>query len=156
MIGLDIIEKFYQKYRNYLENGLFIILLAFYPLIKINQGLDVVDTSYSLTNFQYFPTVEGTWMVATYLANAAGYFLMQLPKGNTLVGMNFYTGLIVSGLALLMYFTLRKKMPAWLVFLGGDACNRVVLVSVCNLISLSDLSADGGWCSASVPGNLHG
>lgn len=118
MIGLDVIEKFYQKYRNSLENGLFIILLVFYPLIKINQGLDVVDTSYSLTNFQYFPTAEGTWMVATYLANAAGYFLMQLPKGNTLVGMNFYTGLIISGFALLMYFELRKKMPAWLVFLG--------------------------------------
>ncbi|MDE7275680.1 MAG: acyltransferase [Lachnospiraceae bacterium] len=77
---LDVIGKFYQKYRNSIENGLFIILLAFYPLIKINQGLDVVDTSYSLTNFQYFPTAEGTWMVATYLANAAGYFLMQLPN----------------------------------------------------------------------------
>lgn len=111
-------EKFYQKNNNFIENGLFIILLAFYPLIKINQGLDVVDTSYSLTNFQYFPTAEGTWMVATYLANAAGYFLMQLPGGGTLVGMNFYTGLIVSGFSLLMYFTLRKKMPAWLVFLG--------------------------------------
>lgn len=43
---------------------------------------------------------------------------MQLPKGGTLVGMNFYTGLIISGLALLLYFTLRKKMPAWIVFLG--------------------------------------
>lgn len=118
MIKLDFIGKFYHKYHNFMENGLFIIFLAFYPLIKINQGLDVVDTSYSLTNFQSFPTAEGTWMVATYLANAAGYFLMQLPKGGTLVGMNFYTGLIVSGFSLLMYFTLRKKMPAWLVFLG--------------------------------------
>lgn len=101
-----------------MENGLFIILLAFYPLSKINQGLDVVDTSYSLTNFQYFRAAEGSWMVATYLANAVGYFLMQLPKGDTLVGMNFYTGLIVSGFSLLMYFALRKKIPAWLVFLG--------------------------------------
>lgn len=116
--NMGTIEKTYQKYRYALENGLFIILLAFYPLIKINQGLDVVDTGYSLTNFQYFPTADGTWMVATYLANAAGYFLMQLPKGNTLVGMNFYTGLIVSGTALLLYFVLRKKMPAWIVFLG--------------------------------------
>ncbi|MBD5458330.1 MAG: acyltransferase [Lachnospiraceae bacterium] len=118
VIELGTIEKFYQKYHNAMENGLFIILLAFYPLFKINQGLDVVDTSYSLTNFQYFKTAEGSWMVATYLANAVGYFLMQLPKGDTLVGMNFYTGLIVSGFSLLMYFTLRKKMPAWLVFLG--------------------------------------
>ncbi|MCM1174275.1 MAG: hypothetical protein NC341_04400 [Blautia sp.] len=115
---MKTIEKLYQKYHNLLENGLFIILLAFYPLIKINQGLDVVDTLYSLTNFQYFPTAEGTWMSATYLANALGYFLMQLPKGDTLLGMNFYTGLLLSGLALTLYSALRKKMPAWLVFLG--------------------------------------
>lgn len=113
-----MIGKLYRKYRYMLENGLFIILLAFYPLMKINQGLDVVDTAYSLTNFQYFPTAEGTWMVATYLANVVGFLLMQLPRGNMLVGMNFYTGLIVSGFALLVYFTLRKKMPAWIVFLG--------------------------------------
>jgi len=117
-MNLRTIEKLYKKYRYMLENGLFIILLAFYPLVGINQGLDVVDTSYSLTNFQYFPTAEGTWMVATYLANAVGYFLMQLPRGGTLVGMNFYTGLIVSAFALCLYFVLRKKMPAWIVFAG--------------------------------------
>ena len=117
-IKMRIIEKLYQRYRHFLENGLFIVLLVFYPLVKINQGLDVVDTSYSLTNFQFFPTSEGTWMVATYLANAVGYFLMQLPKGDTLAGMNFYTGLIVSGGALSAYFALRKKMPVWIVFLG--------------------------------------
>ncbi len=116
--NMGAIEKIYHKYRYTLENGLFIIILAFYPLMKINQGLDVVDTSYSLTNFQYYPTADGTWMVATYLANAVGYFLMQLPKGDMLVGMNFYTGLIVSGAVLLLYFVLRKKMPAWIVFLG--------------------------------------
>lgn len=106
-----------------MENGLFIILLAFYPLIKINQGLDVVDTLYSLTNFQYFRTAEGTWMVATYLANAAGWFLMQLPKGDTLVGLNFYTGLVISGLALLLYFTLRKKCLRGLFF--SEKCWRL-------------------------------
>ncbi len=116
--SMGTMKKIYHKYHNILENGLFIVLLAFYPLIKINQGLDVVDTSYSLANFQYFPTADGTWMVATYLANAAGYFLMRLPKGNTLVGMNFYTGLLVSGAVLLLYFVLRKKIPAWIVFLG--------------------------------------
>lgn len=112
------IERLYEKYRNYIENSLFIILLAFYPLTKINQGLDVVDTSYSLGNFQYFPTADGTWMVATYLANVVGYLFMQLPHGDTLVGMYFYTGLIVSVMAILVYFVLRKKMPAWIVFLG--------------------------------------
>lgn len=112
------IEGFYQKYRNYMENSLFVIVLAFYPLTKINQGLDVVDTSYSLANFQYFPDMNGTWMVATYLANVVGHWLMGLPNGDALTGIYFYTGLLVSALALLVYFVLRKKMPAWLVFLG--------------------------------------
>ncbi|MBO5210048.1 MAG: hypothetical protein J6B68_12035 [Lachnospiraceae bacterium] len=120
------IERLYEKYRNYIENSLFIILLAFYPLIKINQGLDVVDTSYSLGNFQFFPTADGDWMVATYLANVVGYFFMQLPSGETLVGMNFYTGLIVSAIALLLYFTLRKKMPAWIVFVG-----EIIAIGMC-------------------------
>lgn len=108
----------YEKYRNYIENGLFVIALALYPLMKINQGLDVVDTSYSLGNFQYFPTADGTWMVATYLANAVGYLFMQLPQGDTLIGMYFYTGLVVSLTALFSYFALRKKMQAWIAFLG--------------------------------------
>lgn len=120
------IQRFYEKYRNYIENGLFIIVLAYYPLLKIHQGLDVVDTSYSLGNFQYFPTAEGTWMVATYLANVVGYLFMQLPNGNTLVGMNLYTGLLVSALALCCYFLLRRKIPAWIVFVG-----EVIAVGMC-------------------------
>lgn len=112
------LKNFYSKNRNYIENGVFVILLAFYPLMKINQGLDVVDTSYSLTNFQYFPSAEGTWMVATYLANLVGYLFMKLPKGSSLVGIYFYTGLLVSCMALCVYFALRKRMSAWIVFIG--------------------------------------
>lgn len=115
---MEKVRQLYRKYRNYIEDGLFIVILVFYPLLKINQGLDVADTSYSLANFQYFPSAKGTWMVATYLANAAGWFLMQLPKGDTLIGMYFYTGLIVSFTALLFYFVLRKRIPAWIVFAG--------------------------------------
>ena len=87
------IVQLYQKYRNHIENGLFITVLAFYPLLKINQGLYVLDTSYSLANFQYFPDAKGVLMVATYLANVTGYLLIRLPQGDTLVGMYFYTGL---------------------------------------------------------------
>lgn len=112
------ILSIYNKFQGYIENNIFVVILAFYPLVKINQGLDVVDTAYSLTNFQYFPTADGTWMVATYLANAVGYLLMQLPSGNTLIGMYFYTGLVLSVTALVFYFALRRKMPAVIVFAG--------------------------------------
>ncbi len=115
---MDNIKNLYNRFQSYMENGIFIIILAFYPLIKINQGLDVADTAYSLTNFQYFPTADGTWMVATYLANVLGYLFMQFPRGDTLIGMYFYTGMILSATALIFYFELRKKIPAAIVFVG--------------------------------------
>ncbi|MDE6664096.1 MAG: hypothetical protein K2K46_12265 [Lachnospiraceae bacterium] len=115
---MNNIKNLYNRFQGHMENGIFIIILAFYPLIKINQGLDVADTAYSLTNFQYFPTADGTWMVATYLANVLGYLFMQFPKGDTLIGMYFYTGMILSATALIFYFELRKKIPAAIVFVG--------------------------------------
>lgn len=51
---------------------MFPLLLTLYPLIGIRQGLDVSDTLYSLSNFQYFTAMDGTWMVATFLANVLG------------------------------------------------------------------------------------
>lgn len=113
-------------FRNYIENGLFIILLAFYPLIHVNQGIDVADPTYSLGNFQYFQSANGTWMVATYLANVLGYALTKLPGGDTILGMQFYTGLIVSILAVFFYLMLRRKMPSVLVFAG-----EMLAISLC-------------------------
>ncbi|MCH5256706.1 MAG: hypothetical protein J1D87_05405 [Lachnospiraceae bacterium] len=123
---MENILKLYNKFRGYIENCIFVVILTFYPLIKINQGLDIVDTSYSLTNFQYFPTSDGTWMVATYLANVVGNLLMRLPKGGMLIGIYFYTGLILSATALLCYFLLRKKIPAFIVFVG-----EMIALSLC-------------------------
>ena len=59
-----------------IEKLLFPAVLLIYPLIKINQGMDVADSTYSLANFQYFGQMDGTWMVATFLANVAGSFFM--------------------------------------------------------------------------------
>lgn len=127
-------EKFYRVslmtksafFRNYIENGLFVVLLAFYPLIHINQGLDVADVTYSLGNFQYFQSADGTWMVATYLANVLGYMLIQLPGGSTIMGMQLYTGLLVSVLAVFFYLMLRRKMSSVIAFAG-----EMLAVSLC-------------------------
>lgn len=102
------------------------MVLLLYPLVKVNQGIDVADTTYSLANFQYFGSMDGTWMVATFLSNAAGSLMMHLPFGDTLMGMYCYTGLVQSALALMVYGVLsgafRKngtvRMPAALVFAG--------------------------------------
>lgn len=108
----------YRKYQNSIEKLLFPAILLLYPLLTVNQGLDVADTTYSLTNFQYFEAMEGTWMVATFLANVTGWLFTQLPFGGTLLGMYFYTSLVQSATALMVYFGLRKKVPAPLLFLG--------------------------------------
>lgn len=108
----------YRKYQNSIEKILFPAILLLYPLLTINQGLDVADTTYSLANFQYFGSVEGTWMVATFLANVAGWLFIHLPFGGTMIGMYFYTSLVQSAAALMVYFALRKSIPAPLLFLG--------------------------------------
>ncbi len=123
---MKAIYRLYDKYRNVFENGLFIVLLVFYPLVMMNQGLDVTDTTYSLGNFQYFPTADGMWMVATFLANVVGCLFTRLPQGGTMIGMYFYTSLVISLFALLVYFLLRRKIPAGLVFIG-----EVIAISFC-------------------------
>lgn len=112
------VTKLYGKYQNFIENVLFPILLAIYPLVGINQGLNVADTTYSLANFQYFGQMKGTWMVATFLSNVVGSLLIRLPYGGTLIGMYFYTSLVQSVTALMVYLALRKRIPAPLLFVG--------------------------------------
>ncbi len=108
----------YVRHRSILENIVFPVLLLLYPLVGSRQGLDVSDATYSLANFQYFPSMDGTWMVATFLANVAGHLLMQLPFGSTLAGIYCYTALIQSVTALAAYYALRKRIPAPLMFVG--------------------------------------
>ncbi len=112
------VKECYIRYQKIIENILLPLVLILYPLLKINQGIDVSDTTYSLSNFQYFGQMNGTWMVATFLANAVGSLLMHLPFGDTLLGINFYTASIQALTALAVYFVLRKKIPALLVLTG--------------------------------------
>lgn len=108
------------------ERYLFPGILLLYPLVAVNQGIDVSDSTYSLTNFRFFTEISGTWSLATWLANAAGFLLMKLPFGGTLLGMNVYTSLIVSAMALLSYYFLKGKMPAWVAFVG-----EIIAISFC-------------------------
>ena len=108
----------YRKYHNFIENWLFPAILLLYPFLVVNQGLDVADSTYSLTNFQYFDSMNGTWMVATFLSNAAGWLFMHLPFGGTLLGMKCYTTLVQSATALMVYFVLKKRIAAPLLVLG--------------------------------------
>ncbi len=115
---------------------LFVVVLVIYPLRHINWGLDLWDTGYNYSNFQYMGLehMDSMWLFATYLANAAGNLLMRLPCAGSLLGMNFYTGLIVSLLAVSGYLfcTRRLGMPGWIALIG-----ELVAVSLC-------------WCPTAV------
>ena len=114
-----------EKWIKY-QDVFYIVAMLLYPLTRINQGLSVIDTTYSLSNFTYFDTMQGTWMVATYLANVVGYLLLQLPFGNTMIGWNIYTSLLISGMAVGTYQVLKKVFPKWLVFL-----TQMIAIGLC-------------------------
>ena len=126
---LDAVLEKVHKY-------IFPAILLFYPLRHINWGLDLGDTGYNYGNFQFMGTehMDPMWLFSTYLASVVGRLLMNLPFADTMLGMNFYTGLAVSLLALLGYWFCTKKvgMPAGPVFLG-----EILAVSLC-------------WCPTAV------
>lgn len=108
----------------------FSVILFFYPLRHIHWGLDLWDTGYNYANFQYMGLehMDSMWLYSTYLANAVGNLLTKLPFADSLAGMNFYTGLFVSGLALLGFWFCTEKLhiPSGIAFLG-----EMVAISLC-------------------------
>ncbi len=100
----------------------FVAILVLYPLRHIAWGLDLWDTGYGYANFEYMGTqhMDPMWLFSTYLTTAIGHVFSLLPGAKTLIGMNFYTGLSISFLAVLGYYFCVKvlKIPAVLVFLG--------------------------------------
>lgn len=112
------IKNIYHKYNKVITQYLFPVILLFYPFMTVNQGVDVSDSMYSFSNFLFFERMEGMWVVSTYISNVVGWLLTKLPFGTTLLGIKFYATLFVSGTALLVYYSYRKWMPAWIAFVG--------------------------------------
>lgn len=114
-----------KKIRVSFENFIFPLILLLYPLRHVAVGIDLKDTGYNYANFLYMGTdhMDPMWLFSTYLSNCVGHFFSLLPGGDTLLGMNIYTGLILSLTALLSYFFLVKKcgMPFGTVFVGEFA-----------------------------------
>lgn len=111
-------KKLYHQYFLVLAKYIFPVILFFYPFLTVNQGVDVSDSTYSLSNFLFFERMEGMWVVSTYVSNVTGWLLTKLPFGTTLLGMKIYATLFLSATALLVYFMFCKWMPAWIAFVG--------------------------------------
>lgn len=153
-----------QQRQNGTAEILFLFVLALYPMRHINWGIDFWDTGYNYANFEYMGLehMDSMWLFSTYLANAAGNFLQRLPFGNCLMGMNFYTGLFVSILAVSGYVfcTKKLKMPSWIVFLGEIAAISLcwcptaliynyltyVLFLACVALLYEGLTKEKKWC----------
>ena len=110
------------------EKVLFPLILLFYPLRHVCFGVEWWDTGYNYGNFLYMENMDSMWLFSTYLGHAFGNLLAKLPFGNYMMGMNLYTGLLVSLLALGGYYFFRKivGLPSWVAFLG-----EVIAVSLC-------------------------
>lgn len=99
---------------------LFPALLVWFSLMHVAEGITVTDTGYNYGNFVFFQSLDDMWKFSTYLANVTGAFFVKLPLGETMLGLNLYTGLVKTMVALLAYFLgiyvckLRKEF----VFLG--------------------------------------
>lgn len=93
-------------------------ILVLLPFLHVNIGLSVADQGYNLINFESFPDMNSTWMIATLAANLVGKFFTYLPFGHYMLGMNIYCTLLLSVAAVLMYVVLKKDYNRYAVFLG--------------------------------------
>lgn len=107
---------------------LFLILLVIYPLRHIWLGVEVTDSAYSAGNYRFLDHINPMWLFATYLANVTGHFLTGLTGGDTLMGLNAYTALVISVMAAAVYlfFTRVIRANRALVFFG-----ELLAVSLC-------------------------
>lgn len=115
----------------------FPLILVLFPLIKVNRGVDLTDTAYSLGNYVWFDESIGNtpvlWTLLTFLSNVAGFLMTGLPFGGTMLGMKLYSSLIISAMALLGYRFFRTKMTPAIAFLAELAaigmcwCPSVIL-----------------------------
>ncbi len=122
-----------KRFQAPLEKYLFPVVLLLYPLIGINQGLNIADTTYGLSNYEYFGSIDPMWAISTFLSNVAGSAIMKLPGAGNMVGMSFYCSLIIGITAIIPYYMLQRWMPGWMIFIGEFIaeslcwCPRVIL-----------------------------
>ena len=107
-----------KKYQAPLERFFFPVVLLFYPLIGVNQGLDISDTMYSLSNYEFIEKLNPMWLFSTYFSNAAGVLIMHLPGSETMLGFSIYCSFVTSIIALISYYFLKRFMPGWMIFIG--------------------------------------
>jgi hypothetical protein len=122
-----------KKFQAPLERYVFPLILLLYPLIGLNQGIDIADTTYNLSNYEFFYSIDPMWALSTFLSNALGSLIMKLPLAQTMLGMSVYCSFVISIITLVPYYVLQKWMPGWMIFIGEFIaqclcwCPRVIM-----------------------------
>lgn len=108
-----------------------IILMSFF---RINRGIDISDSTYSVTNYLFLDRLDSMWYYSTFYANLLGGLLIKLPFGKTLLGINFYSSLFKCALGLLAYYFSIYK----------------VKLNYCISFILSFVSVSLCWCPSTI------
>lgn len=146
-----------------LPEWVYVLILVVYSMRHINWGLDLWDTGYNYINFKYMDLehMDSMWYFSTYLSNLVGHYMTKLPFGDTLMGMNFYTGLIVVALALMGYYfcTRKMKIAPWAAFVGVFVAESLcwsptavlynyvtyILIVACVILIYKGITQDKKW-----------
>ncbi|MCR5209308.1 MAG: hypothetical protein K6C99_03750 [Lachnospiraceae bacterium] len=101
------------------------LILLIFVMTGIFSGADLSDTTYSLANYKYFNSLEGSWKYATFLANLTGFLLVKVFGGNMIM-MNMATSMFIVITAGAVMFSLRKIIPIPVLFAG-----EVIAIGLC-------------------------
>lgn len=111
-------RKRFKKYQTIAERLIFPVLLALYPFVSVDQGIDISDVTYSLGNYQYFDLMDINWKLSIFIPSLVGHLMTYLPGAGTMLGMKIYATLFVSAMALVVYYALKTIIPGWMVFIS--------------------------------------
>ena len=119
-MGKKLETEFDNKIWSNITKILFPVILVLFALMNIGVGITVTDTGYNYGNFVTFDSLDDMWKFSTYLSGALGAIFAKLPLGQTMMGLNLYTGLLKVLAALCAYFFCIKvcKMRREVVFVG--------------------------------------
>ncbi len=108
MNGISNINKKNSTYSSFI----LLLCLAIYPLRHAASGLDLWDAGYNCGNFVNPGTdhMSSVWYFSTFLSTGLGHLFTLLPGGRTYMGINIYTGLIISAGVLMSYFFYTRKI----------------------------------------------
>lgn len=82
------------------------------------RGVDLSDTTYSLGNYRFMGELTGSFENATFLSILTGAFLTKI-FGGSILAMNIVTKLFPLASVIIVYFSLRKKVKPFILFVSG-------------------------------------